>query len=279
MRALVLTFVTAIASGTAWAAGLSCPPDAVPVGNVCVDKYEASVWQVDPTTVAGRGLIRLIQGGRVTLDDLTDGGATHLGIPLDTGNCTPGFPARFPDDGQWSPLAGSNPPSPGVYAVSVAGVRPTACITWFQAAQACALSGKRLLTNLEWQDAGAGTPDPGILDNGSTTCATNSADPANTGARTSCRSRWGGFDMVGNVDEWVAEWVPRSTDCGDWSGSDDLQCLAGAATTGEPGALLRGGDFKASFLDPFGLNAGPLSVRGSLGPSSSDGDIGFRCAR
>jgi len=26
----------------------------------------------------------------------------------------------------------------------------------------------------------------------------------------SCVSYWGAFDMVGNADEWVADWVPRS---------------------------------------------------------------------
>ena len=65
MRIVTLALIATVvsASGTAWGVGLSCPPDSVPVGNVCVDKYEASVWQVDPTTVAGKGLIRLIQGG------------------------------------------------------------------------------------------------------------------------------------------------------------------------------------------------------------------------
>lgn len=80
--------------------------------------------------------------------------------------------------------------------------------------------------------------------------------------------------MVGNLFEWVADWVPRSTGCGEWT-SDvrDFQCLAGAATTGEPGALLRGGQFKSRFF------AGPLSVFGSLEPSLEDRGIGFRCAR
>jgi hypothetical protein len=50
--------------------------------------------------------------------------------------------------------------------------------------------------------------------------------------------------MVGNLYEWVADWVPRATGCGAWSAgvspTGDDQCLAGAETTGEPGALLRG---------------------------------------
>jgi formylglycine-generating enzyme required for sulfatase activity len=83
--------------------------------------------------------------------------------------------------------------------------------------------------------------------------------------------------MVGNFAEWVADWVPRSTTCGTWSAglspTSDAQCLAGAATTGEPGALLRGGDFDD------GTFAGPLTVLGSGGPSNASGSFGFRCAR
>src|SRR5262249_20090344 len=50
------------------------------------------------------------------------------------------YPDNFPFDGQWTSLPGSDPPSPGVYAVSVAGVRPTTCTSWFLAAQACRLA-------------------------------------------------------------------------------------------------------------------------------------------
>src|SRR5262249_12731058 len=110
-----------------------CPPDAVLVGTACVDKYEASVWQIAPSNT---GLVNLVQKGRATVANLTAGGATQLSP---SPSCNPGFPAAFPINGQWTPVLGSDPPSPGIYAVSVAGVPPTACITWFQAATACAL--------------------------------------------------------------------------------------------------------------------------------------------
>src|SRR5262249_40234931 len=143
------------------------------------------------------------------------------------------------------------------------GVHPTACITWFQAAQACALSGKRLLTNEEWQRAASGTPDPGT-DNGTTDCAVSSPDVVNTGSRGNCVSNWGALDMVGSVDEWVADWADRnpgtSGSCADWTIQTaglipgfDFSCFGGPGTTGQPGetsanlgvpgAVYRGGSY------------------------------------
>ena len=151
---------------------------------------------------------------------------------------------------------------------------PAAHITWFQAQEACANAGKQLPTSAEWQVAANGTPDPGP-DNRTTDCNSASDIVTRTGSRSSCVSSRGAFDMVGNLDEWVADWVPLSTECSDWGGfSDDLMCLSGASSAGGgPGALLRGGDFRA------GSSAGPLAVVGSGGPSNSRVFIGFRCAR
>src|SRR5215468_11330372 len=164
---------------------LRCPPDSVRVGTTCVDTYEASLWQIDP---ANTTLVRKVQTGRVTLADLQAGGA----IPLSPSACIAmNVFTNFPRSGNWTAVPGSNPPSPGFYAVSVAGVQPSRCITWFQANQACLLSGKRLLTNREWQGAAAGTPDPGAADDGATTCVTSSVGPADTGSRASCTSAWG----------------------------------------------------------------------------------------
>ena len=117
-----LCFATNTAAGT-----LKCPADSVKVGNVCIDLYEASVLLIP---LSNTSLIKKVQAGKAKLTDLTGGGATQLSP---ASSCTPGFPANFPADGNWTPVLGSNPPSPGVYAVSIPGVHPNACITWFQA--------------------------------------------------------------------------------------------------------------------------------------------------
>jgi formylglycine-generating enzyme required for sulfatase activity len=195
----------------------------VRVGGVCIDKYEASIWDAP------------VGGNRIT-------GV----IPCNANgqNCT------------------------NIYARSVAGVQPRDSITWFQAQRALANSGKRLPTNAEWQMAVSGTPD-GLP------CNVSSDGPAVTGSSPNCVSDFGALDMVGNVWEWVADWVPLSTDCPGWGTfSDDFMCLSGASTTAQgPGALFRGGGWES------GTVAGPFAVVGYLWPSVSSVGLGFRGAR
>ena len=240
-------------------AALPCAPDSVPAGTVCLDRYESSVWRVPNPNTTNAPLVAKIQLGTATQADLTAGGATQLGTVVDDyAPCT--------DNGQNC--------ADDIYAVSLPAVVPAANITWFQAQEACANSAKRLPTSAEWQLAATGTPDAGP-DNGTTSCNSDSGSVALTGARKDCQSARGAFDMVGNLDEWVAEWVPLSTGCSSWGAlSDDFMCLLGASTTDVgPGALLRGGDFRSRTA------AGPLAVVGSGGPFNARAFIGFRCAR
>lgn len=262
----LLVIALIAASGTP-ALAKKCPPDSVKVGQVCVDTYEASVWQIPATNTS---LITKVQKGKAVLADLTAGGATE--IMVGAGASGPIFPPTFPANGNWT--------AP-VYAVSITGVEPTGCVTWFQAAQACRLSGKRLLTNAEWQDAAAGTADPGGSP-GPMDCNTNGFlvpdIVVNTGSRTNCKSSWGVFDMVGNLAELVADWVPLSTACPGWGGfSSDAQCFAGADTvsTRGPGVLYRGSDYHGGGI--FSINS-----LGSRSPSEAETPacfVGFRCGR
>src|SRR4051812_25494438 len=80
-------------SPTAHAGTLKCPADSVKVGTVCVDKYEASVWQIPP---ANTKLVKLVQDGKATLAMLTAGGATQLSLASAGATCSPAFPANFP---------------------------------------------------------------------------------------------------------------------------------------------------------------------------------------
>lgn len=194
-----------------------CPSDMVGIGDTCIDKYEASVWN-SPT------------------------GGTQYGVSSDDYPCT--------DNGQ---------NCTGIYARSAAGVTPSSSITWFQAQQACHNAGKRLATSAEWQQAVAGTPDAGP-DNGTTDCKTAAGGAVSTCSRSACFSTAGAVDMVGNLSEWTADWVPRSAgSCPGWAPfSNDFMCLDGASTTAfGPGALLRGGSYGHT------TSAVPFTVFGS----------------
>jgi Sulfatase-modifying factor enzyme 1 len=262
-RGIAISAVLALLANAAGAQGTSapCPVDSVPAGTICLDKFEASVWRVPNPTTTNAALVTKIQSGTATAADLTAGGATQLGVGSDN----------------YAPCndIGQNCAS-DIYALSLPSVTPAGFATWFQALEACADSEKRLPTSAEWQVGADGTPDPGP-DNGTTDC--NSAAtgaPSLTGARSSCVSARGAFDMVGNLYEWVADWVTRSSlGCPQWASfSNDEMCLAGASTTAlGAGALIRGGTFE------HGSFAGPLAVDGQFEATRSVDAIGFRCAR
>jgi len=225
-----------------------CPTGMTRVGPTCVDTYEASVW-----------------------DNATDG--LQLTVVDNTNPCD--------DNGSDCKDA--------IYARSVAGVTPARGFTWFQAVQACANVGKRLLTNQEWQMAVAGTPNSGDAETDPEDCVTDLSNtgPENTGSRDLCVSSWGVHDMVGNIHEWVADWmqggsVPFGPNGGpniepgfgeDTVSGTNSASTPGAGSTNFPAAIYRGGKFDA------GSNAGMFAFSATRAPSVSDPGIGFRCAR
>jgi hypothetical protein len=259
--ALLLTAEAAEAQGAK--ALKKCAPDASVSGTICIDAYEMSVWRVPDAAGANASLVKKIRDGKATMELLTAGGATQLGTAGDDY-------APCDDNGQNC--------HDDIFAVSLPGVTPSRFVTWFQAQAACKNSRKRLPSNAEWQAAVAGTPDAGP-DDGVADCNTATTFAVATGSRSNCLSGDGAYDMVGNLAEWVADWIPRSTfPCGgSWSAgisaTGDTQCIVGVATTGEPGALLRGGFFSGG---PVG---GPFTIGGGVAPSAANDSIGGRCAR
>ena len=245
--------------GISFGKGASCPPDMVQAGPVCVDKYEASVWEVSP---ANTSLIKKIKTGTATEAGLIAGGATLAG----SGDSAYPCGANGNDCNQ-------------IFALSIPGVTPSVFITWFQAQQACFNSGKRLLTNAEWQAAAAGTPEPGESDNGTTDCHVggNPLARIDTGSRSACVSRFGVFDMVGTVDEWVADWVPASSGgCGLPLYGAALNCLGYDTHAAGTLAVYRGGHFGGNGL------AGVFAIHAqnpTLPVLAAFDFLGFRCGR
>jgi formylglycine-generating enzyme required for sulfatase activity len=282
-RSLPVVTAVALVLAAAPADAIKCPPDAVAVGPVCVDKYEGSTWRVP---AGEKSLLAKLQKGKATLADLQKGGASQVcAIPVGNDTCsTCTYGPGFPDNGNWTEP---------IYAASIPNVMPSSCMTWFQAEQACRLVGKRLVTNQEWQAAAAGTPDPGNDDDLETTCNTNTTEPSAAGSRATCVSRWGTYDQVGNVWEWVGDWGDLATGCTEWSAGfgGDMTCVG--PNVGEvpglvgppqprdifpldprhPGVLIRGGNFAA------GTRNGVFAIYGAVPPHNRSRSTGFRCAR
>lgn len=264
MRSLpLLAAILVGAFATADSAAAKCAPDAAQVGPTCVDKYEASLWRISPSET---GLLKKVRKGKARLADLQAGGATQVLAASLGADCE--TPSGFPATGHFTePL----------YAVSVAGAVPSGCVTWFQAQQACALSGKRLISNEEWQRAVAGTPDPGEDDDGEDDCNNSSVlAPVPSGSRAQCVSNWGVADLIGNLAEWTADVDERATEgrCShmpDDFGRDTV-CIGGPGD-GTLAAIVRGGDWSQNG------DGGAFWLNTSTVLTSRFQHFGFRCAR
>jgi hypothetical protein len=238
-----------------------CPRDSVEAGSWCVDKHEASTWET-----TNKRIIRSIKEGRIESSDQLVRGALRRGDDVDDYD-----DANCPDTANGCTQ---------IFAVSIPDVIPSSNITWFQAAAACRNSGKELLPNGVWQSAAFGTPDPGEGD-GVTTCNTFSGGPVPTGSTGDCVSDVGAHDMVGNVWEWVENWMQNNQDVDIISfippsfGGDTVAEVDEAfdRRIGFPSALLRGGDFSQA------NSSGVFALLATDGPASASRFFGFRCGR
>jgi formylglycine-generating enzyme required for sulfatase activity len=218
-----------------------CSSDMVKVGDFCIDKYEASVWS---SSTAG----------------------TQYGASSDNYPCN--------DNGNDCPKAAAHP----IYARSTSGVTPSAYITWFQAAQACANVEKHLCTDPEWQVAAAGTPDPGT--GTPPNCNVSGSGPTTTGAGTNCLSSWGTENMVGSLWEWTADQYGRGTNttANNAAYGSDYQYYTAPTAYQGGGANMNAAAIRGGYWNN-GSNAGVFAVSLADAPSLSDTTVGFRCCR
>ena len=211
----------------------------------CIDRYEASIWEKSGGTGRQYGL---------TENDL---------------------PTTFPSNGQYTTA---------LFARSVAGVTPSAWVSWFAADAACEASSKRLPTSSEWMRAARGTPDEGSSAGGSGTCLTSTTTVRATGQGVNCVSMWGAQDLIGNLYEYAAEWQMAPTTSNAYTpwpnvmyNGDYVFNVASSAAdangyhVGLPSATLHGGSFAT------GIGAGIFALNLSMAPSYGNGEIGFRC--
>ena len=185
-----------------------------------------------------------------------------------------------------------------LYARSTPGVNPSRHMTWFQANEMCFASGKRLPSRNEWLLAARGTPDPtpaelGDGREGRCIIATRAVASVGTRAPTSgtigCQSVWGAQDMIGNLREWIGDWLvaPNTSgtalplDSAPWPTSyphdiahpiSSIAASDGNATIRRlPTAIQMGGGFED------GEYAGLLYFNVGSAPSDFNGITGFRC--
>jgi formylglycine-generating enzyme len=227
--------VTALALAGAWglasAAGAACPRDMVDTGTVCVDRYETSL--VDRATREPlspyyppeiRWLRQVYDTWELLRRTVGDEPARRMPLPAIS---------DFQRRGDYVPAAQSEPSRV-----------PQGYLSYYSAKRACETVGKRLCSEDEWKRACRGERDTtfpygakyqvnacnvgsyqhpasvlhglsssGHLDPRLNLLKLAGKEPvlARTGARTACKSPWGGdaiHDMVGNLDEWVAAEPP-----------------------------------------------------------------------
>ena len=182
MRTLITLGLTTVflCSIVGPAEAMKCKKDAAKVGHECLDKYESSVWTIDPPDAASlKKLRKLAESGNTTLAKVTAiAGAVQVGATSDD------YDPGCPDDG-----AGCT----DYFAFSLSGVTPSTWMTQIQAIALCRNSGKGLPDNATWTAGALGTPDPDPgTDNGTTDCNVDSSGVVDTGSRADCVSDAGG---------------------------------------------------------------------------------------
>lgn len=179
-----------------------------------------------------------------------------------------------------------NVETPTCFPVSAPAREPWRFVSYTQAAQLCARSGKRLPTAQEWYRVVIGQAD-------TSACVLNASGPALTGS-VGCVSPLGVHDLVGNVWEWMGDTVTEGMIDGrhvPQSGYVELVDDGGVVlrTSSQPvtafgddyawvqhdgvRGMLRGGFYKS------GSDGGVFTQNMSVALDFATAGVGFRCVR
>jgi formylglycine-generating enzyme required for sulfatase activity len=228
-----------------------------------IDRYEASAWTT-PDASTGQ---------------IADNDDTAYGV------------AGLPKNGQGS----------GVFALAVANVAPARQMTWFQAVEMCAASGKQVPDGQQWIRAARGTFDPVAPNDGALSSRCNTGAGAGAPRKTglavgsatdktgACVSDWGAEDMIGNVWEWTAEWfvapgVPSydvNAAAKNWPTGFNQDATWNIGSNVYNGTVTVGGLPAGSMRGGYwgdGTSAGLFSMYIRDAPSEDGAGTGLRCA-
>ena len=145
--------------------------------------------------------------------------------------------------------------------------KPVVMLSWIDANAYARWAGKRLPTELEWETAAAGAsggtwPWGDVWEpNLAATRESGEAEPSDVGSHAGDVSRYGVYDMAGNVSEWTADWYKP------YPGNARRE-----KEYGEQFRVLRGGSVKAS------KEFARAQFRARLPDGFRSYDLGFRCA-
>ena len=193
-RMIGIAAVCLAAAMPASALTLRCPRDSVKVGDVCIDKYEASVWQIPAGEHGAR------QTSSVGPRD-PRGPDERRGDPGES--CihavAPTLPGDVRRDGKLD--------EPAVRGLGGGRAADELCDLVPGGAGVRALRKAACSRTRSGSARRPARPIPVRTTAGQTVTSAVSPDRWTSGSRAKCTSNWGAFDMVGNVEEWVADWV------------------------------------------------------------------------